>query len=78
MSRRKTVKVLRLEGRAQAFVDARSEYGDVDRRLRMLFSEVTNPSLRAVRAALREGLLEMEVESLREMTKAQRAQEDES
>lgn len=80
MSRRKTVKVLRLEGRAKAYENARSDYSHLGGRLRDLFRDVANPSLRDVRAAVREGLLEMEREVLNEMvdemTKAQRAQEE--
>lgn len=69
MSRRKTVKVAQLEGRAQAFADIRDwlDWGMGD--------PVDKPTMKA-RMTTR--LYEMEIEALRDMTKAQRAQEDEA
>lgn len=64
MSRRKTVRVAQLEGRADAFRDARERM------------EWALPCPSEVRAKLRDVLWEMETEALRDMTKAQRAQEE--
>lgn len=73
MSRRKTVRVAQLEGRADGLREARNTYSDVGMRIQALFREVAAPSERAVRAAVREGLLEMETTALRDLAVAQRS-----
>lgn len=73
MSRRKTVKVAQLEGRADGYADIRTDLGWL---LDGLVRE--HPGAKNVVDRLRSHLFEKEIETLREITKAQRSQEDES
>lgn len=72
MSRRKTVRVAQLEGRADAFAAAREA---LCWRIEEMFRSPA-VSAQSVRSAVEGRLFAMEIEALREMTKAQRAQEE--
>ena len=75
MSRRKTVRVAQLEGSANAYKRVRES---LNYSLDGLFNRTGSPSKREVQDWLALRLWEMENDALREMTVAQRSQEDET
>lgn len=75
MSKRKTVKVAQLEGKADAFAEMTWRLPE---QIASYFREHPGASQREVREFVTRKCQQYEIEALREMTVAQRAREDEA